>query len=156
MIGLGSGAIAKYCYKYLPRSQFTAIEINPKVITLRNTFNIPKDDGRFKIICANGCDFVRRGGGKLDVLLVDGFKLHGQPKSLVSREFYDNCYAKLSNDGIMVINFLVDSPYDEYVSRIENSFNEKVLLIDSETPGNKIAFVGKGDNFPPALASRQH
>ena len=29
MIGLGGGSLAKYCYRYLPRTEITVVEINP-------------------------------------------------------------------------------------------------------------------------------
>ena len=38
MIGLGGGSLAKYCRLKLPDSDFTAIEISPAVIALRNEF----------------------------------------------------------------------------------------------------------------------
>ncbi|MGZ8174982.1 MULTISPECIES: spermine/spermidine synthase domain-containing protein [Methylobacter] len=156
MIGLGGGSLAKYCLRYLTDTHFTAIEINPKVIALRNKFSIPPDNERFKVICANGADYVRNRTEKVDVLLIDGFKLNGQPESLSSVDFYDNCYAKLNDGGVMVVNLLEDgSYYDTYTARILDSFKDQVLLVDAESRGNKIAFACKGDNFPPSLANIQ-
>lgn len=156
MIGLGGGSLAKYCLRYLPDAHFTAIEINPKVIALRNKFSIPPDNERFKVICANGADYVRNCTEKVDVLLIDGFKLYGQPESLSSVEFYDNCYAKLNDGGVMVVNLLENgNHYDTYTSRIRDCFKDKVLLVDSISSGNKIAFACKGDYFPPSLATIQ-
>ena len=42
MIGLGGGSLAKFCYRHLPRSQITVVEINADVIALREEFCIPK------------------------------------------------------------------------------------------------------------------
>ena len=156
MIGLGGGSLAKYCLKYLPGAHFTAIEVNPKVIALRSKFSIPPDNERFKVICANGADYVGNCTEKVDVLLIDGFKLNGLPESLSSAEFYDNCYAKLNDGGVMVANLLADdNHYDTYTSRIRDCFKDKVLLVDSISSGNKIAFACKGGNFPPSLANIQ-
>jgi spermidine synthase len=156
MIGLGGGSLAKYCLRYLPDAHFTAIEINPKVIALRNKFSIPPDNERFKVICANGADYVRNRTEKVDVLLIDGFKLNGQPESLSSTEFYANCYARLKDGGVMVVNLLGNgNHYATYTSRILDCFKDKVWLVDSISSGNKIAFVCKGDNFPPSLANIQ-
>ncbi len=155
MIGLGGGALAKYCLRYLNDAHFTAIEINPKVIALRNQFSIPPDNERFKVICANGADYVRNHTEKVDVLLIDGFKLNGQPESLSSADFYNNCYAKLNDGGVMAVNLLKDCYYATYTSRIRSSFKNKVLLVDAETQGNKIAFACKGGNFPPSFADIQ-
>jgi spermidine synthase len=46
MIGLGGGSLAKFCYKHLPESRITVIEINPHVIALRNEFLIPLRSSR--------------------------------------------------------------------------------------------------------------
>ena len=42
MIGLGGGSLAKFCYRHLPRSHITVVEINEDVIALREEFCIPK------------------------------------------------------------------------------------------------------------------
>jgi spermidine synthase len=74
------------------------------VIALRNQFSIPPDNEHFKVICANGADYVRNHTEKVDALLIDGFKLNGQPESLSSADFYNNCYAKLNDGGVMAVN----------------------------------------------------
>ncbi len=38
MIGLGGGSMPKWCYRQLPTAHITVIEINPKVIALRDQF----------------------------------------------------------------------------------------------------------------------
>ena len=60
MIGLGGGSMPKWCYSQLPEADMTVIEINPKVIALRDQFYIPADDNRFRIICGDGADYVAR------------------------------------------------------------------------------------------------
>lgn len=154
MIGLGGGSLAKYCRKHLPAAHFTAIEINPKIIALRTRFDIPPDGEHFEVVCANGADYVRDNDEITDVLMIDGFKPHGQPESLCSEEFYRACYAKLGDDGILVVNLLDDDrQYHDYLSRIHECFRGKVLEVDAESRGNKIIFAGKGDHFPPSAES---
>ena len=61
IVGLGWGSLAKYCYRYVPDAAITAVEINPDVLALRSQFQIPADDERFAVICADGrpiCRFV--------------------------------------------------------------------------------------------------
>ncbi len=43
LIGLGGGSLVKYCYRNLPNTHLTAIEINPEVIALRDRFHVPPD-----------------------------------------------------------------------------------------------------------------
>src|SRR5450830_1554034 len=59
MIGLGGGSLAKFCYRHLPDTRLTVVEINPHVIALRQEFEVPDDAARIAIVCADGADFVR-------------------------------------------------------------------------------------------------
>jgi len=151
MIGLGGGSLAKYCVKYLPDTHFTAVEVNEKVIALRDKFRIPSDNEKFRVLQADGADYVANRSEKIDVLLVDGFNEDGHPAKLCSAGFYDNCYAKLRNGGVMAVNLLAnDLKYGTYTSRMRDSFDDKVVVVDAEEHGNKIAFAYKGNNFPLA------
>lgn len=154
MIGLGGGSLAKYCVKHLPGAHFTAVEINPSVIALRDKFRIPADNAMFRVLHANGADYVADPSEKVDVLLLDGFSEEGHPPSLCSAGFYDHCYAKLSDGGVMAVNLLVrDLESSTYISRIRDSFDGKVVMVDAEESANKIAFACKGSDFPITEAS---
>lgn len=105
MVGLGGGSLAKFCYRYLPKSRIEVIEINPHVIALRDKFEVPKDDHRFQVHEADAADFVRTAQRRYDVILVDGFDGDGLPACLASRTFYDNCFDLLEPHGVLVVNF---------------------------------------------------
>ncbi|MGZ8270812.1 MAG: fused MFS/spermidine synthase [Methylophilus sp.] len=149
MIGLGGGSLAKYCAKYLPDAHFTAVEINPHVISIRDKFHIPVDSKKFNILLADGAEYVANKIDKVDVLLVDGFNENGQPAKLCSAGFYDNCYAKLNEGGVMVVNLLgCNIKFGTFTSRIRDSFDDKVVVVDCGADSNKIAFAYKGKDFP--------
>src|SRR5258705_7229553 len=95
MIGLGGGSLARYCARTLPDADFTAIEISPQVIALRDRFGLPPDGPRFHVLCTDGAEFVRCESAPLDVLLVDGFDRDGLPERLCSAAFYDYCRDRL-------------------------------------------------------------
>jgi len=150
MIGLGGGSMAKYCLRYLPAVDFTAIEISPEVIAFRSDFSIPSDSERFRVICGDGADYVRDASNRVDALIVDGFDASGQPPQLCSQDFYDLCEAKLSDTGVLVTNFwAADVEYGACISRLRNSFGNRVVSISSEDPENRIVFACKGPGFPP-------
>jgi len=149
MIGLGGGSMAKYCRKHLPDAEFTAVEVNERVIALRDEFHVPPDSPCFKVVRSNGADYVAHRADKVDVLLVDGFVMDGLPYELSTAGFYDNCYAKLNNGGVMVANLLAtDVKFGTYVSRIRDSFDDKVVTVNAEEDDNKIVFAYKGTDFP--------
>ena len=154
MIGLGGGSLAKYCRRRLPNAEFTAIEISPDVVALRQTFAIPDDDERFRVVCADGADYVRRYSNAFDVLLVDGFDRDGQPAQLCSAAFYDACQLALRPDGVLVVNLCADDTgYGSYVARICDSFFGKAVVVEAEDGDNKIVFAHKSNAFPPTLAT---
>jgi spermidine synthase len=84
LIGLGGGSIAKWCYLHHPDTKLTVIEINPHVIAVRDAFQIPQDDQRFRILCEDGAKFVGNTATRFDVLLVDCFTEKYPPRELCS------------------------------------------------------------------------
>jgi len=152
MIGLGGGSLAKYCHRYLPQCEFTAIELSPEVIALRATFGIPADSDTFRVICADGADYVRVIPDSLDVLLVDGFNRDGQPAQLCSAAFYDDCRAALRTGGVLVVNLCADDPgRDDYLARIQQAFDGRSLSMEADEGDNIIAFATRDGLFPPSL-----
>lgn len=155
MIGLGGGSLAKFCYRHLPHTRIKVVEINPHVIALRNEFQVPADDDRFKVRRGDGADFVRFPPYKVDMLMVDGFDSDGQPPALCSQRFYDNCHEALQPDGLLVVNLHSGHRhFDSYVSRIERSFGNEVLVVPDSDCSNSIVFACKGllmRRFKPAL-----
>lgn len=159
MIGLGGGSLAKYCHLKLPDADFTAIELSPAVIALRDEFGIPPDGPRFRVRCADGAAWVRSddaASGAVDVLLVDGFDAGGQPEPLCSAAFYDACCARLDEGGVLVVNLCADDTgYGSYVGRIRDAFDGRIVVVEADEGENKIVFAQKGGEkggiFPPSF-----
>lgn len=146
MIGLGGGSLAKFCHRYLPDALVQVVEINPHVIALRDTFHVPPDSERFRVIRGDGAHFVRHSPARFDVLLVDGFDSQGMPARLASQRFYDDCHDTLQPGGIMVVNLHCGHPhYGVYVERIRRAFGGSILVVDDGELSNSIVFAGKGD-----------
>jgi spermidine synthase len=140
MIGLGGGSLAKYCYRHLPGSRITVVEINPHVIELRDTFCVPPDDRRFRVVRDDGAAFVARAGERYDVMLVDGFTYEGQPERLCTSRFYENCRAALTESGVMVVNLHVeDEGPNALVDGIGCAFDGTVRVVAAEA-GNRVVF----------------
>jgi spermidine synthase len=158
MIGLGGGSLAKYCYRYLPQAEIAVVEINPDVIALRNEFAIPADDARFKVLLGDGAVFVKESSELFDVLMVDGFDSSGMPDDLCSQQFYDDCFASLADNGIMVANLWSNNGlHGALVSRIETSFAGSVVMVNADDSPNQIvlAFKNAGLSMSPARI-KQH
>lgn len=143
-IGLGGGSIPKYCFRYLPDAQITAVEISREVIALRDTFNIPEDSDRFRVVHADGASFVSSHTRTIDVLLVDAFDLDGQPDRLCSENFYTACHEALTPNGLFVVN-LCDDRMEQRIAHIERVFGHRVHRLKDESGQNLVVLIGKRD-----------
>jgi spermidine synthase len=140
IIGLGGGSLAKYCYRYLPDTSITAVEIDPAVIAVGEQFFIPPEDERFRIICDDGAEFVRRDTGTCDVLLVDGFDGDGQPAQLCSLDFYRDCRSRLNPGGVLVINLCDERwKHGPILSRLRDCFG-RVIDLPAKIGMNRVLF----------------
>jgi spermidine synthase len=144
MIGLGGGSLAKFCHQHLPETRFTAVEVNPHVIAMRREFLIPEDSARFRVIEADGADFVRGVKGEIDVLLVDGYDHQGLPFQLGTRDFYDACRHALTHHGIMVVNLCENHhQYELFIEHIDEIFDGNFAEIAVEDDANVIVFASR-------------
>jgi spermidine synthase len=147
IIGLGGGSLPKWCYHELPQSRITVLELNPKVIALRDRFMVPPESERFRVLCADGAEYVSAGSESPDVLLVDGFDIDGQPPQLCSQDFYDNCYRMLQKNGFLVVNVCDHRHQRKMLTRIKRSFGDRVIVVTPEPGENTIAFATKGEQL---------
>lgn len=152
MIGLGGGSLAKFCHRQLPGSRMTVLEINPHVIALRDEFQVPGDDDRFRVMEADGAQYLRHEAPDFDVLLVDGFDHQGQPAALCTQGFYDDCFTALAAGGVLVVNLHSDHPdYALLVGRISRSFSGNAVEVMAAEKSNSIVFASRG----PAISPRR-
>ena len=90
LIGLGGGSLSKFCYKHLPTTKITTVEINPEVISYRDKFQIPANNQRFKIIEADGADYIQQRINDCDVILLDAYDGQGMPDAIASEQFFQH------------------------------------------------------------------
>lgn len=156
MVGLGGGSLAKFCYRYLPRARITVLELDPRVIALREQFAIPRDDARFRVIQADAAEHMARLAGSADVLLVDGFDADGLPPPLGSAGFYADCRRALRPGGVMVANiFSYDPQYKTMLRRLRQAFDGRICWFTGIAGNNRLLFAVPDGGPSPALAMQQ-
>jgi spermidine synthase len=144
LLGLGGGSLAKFCYRWLPHSAVTAIEINPTIIALRKEFRIPEDDERFRVLCADGSTYVAHLPRSKDVILVDACDAQGVAPQLDCIEFYENARRCLSPGGVFVSNLCGDwKNCASHLRKIADVFGDDLLALKVRDSRNLIVIAFK-------------
>lgn len=147
-IGLGGGSVPKYIWQHCPEIQQTIVELNPQVINIaRSHFYVPDNDERFNVIEGDGLEYLQAHLNHYDVLMIDAFDHAGIPPDFCSQAFFDDCEEILKYEGVFAINLWgSDKNFDVYLQRIEQSFQQQVLMMPTGKPGNIVVFGLKHDS----------
>ncbi len=142
VLGLGGGSIPKFIHHYLTEMRTTVVEINPQVISMaRSHFMLPPDDERLQVIEDDGARHLEAHPSSAELLILDIFDGQGIPPELYSQTFFDRCVEALKVDGMLAVNLWgSDKNFDIYLSRIEQSFGQRVLVLPTGRPGNIVVF----------------
>lgn len=101
MIGLGGGTISRQITAFYKDASIDAVEIDRCVAELASKHF---DMGDANVIVADGAEFVKRAGSHYDLIILDAFEGSKVPEAFVNREFFEDAYKILSEDGMLAIN----------------------------------------------------
>ena len=155
-LGLGAGAITKYCYKKL-RMTCTAIEINPRVADVcRGWLKLPPDDARLRVVIADAAQEIRRDEwlGTVDALAVDLYDDEAAAPVLDSADFYADCRRLLTEDGCMIVNlFGRSASFERSLARISEAFGARAVWAFKATrEGNAVVLAQRTPTRPKRAA----
>ena len=144
LLGLGGGSLAKFCYRRLPCTALTAVEVNPDVIALREEFHIPRDDARFRVICADAVAYVARLNRSKDVILADACDRAGIAPQFDAIAFYQHAHRCLSPGGVLVVNMCSDiDRCVAHLAKIRAVFEGDVMTLQVRPNGNVVVLAFK-------------
>lgn len=144
MVGLGGGCLAKFCYRNLPKTRISVVEIDDRVIALREEFHVPANDHRFRIVCDDGARYIASSSERIDVVVVDAFDTVGIAPTLADTDFYEQAARRLSSNGMLVMNFSgVPERYVLHIKRIRSAFGGSTLLVPVIADDNLLLFAFK-------------
>ncbi len=106
-LGLGAASLTKFCYRELPLSRITVVELNPQVIAAcRQFFKLPPNDTRLNVLQASADDWVNdvKNHGTVSVLQVDLYDSQARGPVFDDVAFYTACRACLAPQGVMTVN----------------------------------------------------
>lgn len=158
-LGLGTGALTKYCYRTYPQARVTAVELNPAVIAICTTmFKLPAPDERLTVLEMDALDFVNDPDnlGAFDVLQCDLYDATAKGPVLDTPEFYAACNACLAPGGMMTVNLFGDHPsFARNIKAMKFAFDH-VICLPEVHDGNVVAlcFERKPTIDATALAAR--
>jgi len=157
IVGLGGGSLSKYCFHNLSASRITTIEIDDRVIALRDRFVIPADSERFRVIHADASEYLCGKTNVADIILLDGFDAVSLPFSLSTQRFYDDCYAALRHEGVVVANLLdSDAQLEDCLHRIRHACDGKMLRTSVRRERHTIAIGLKQKTVPECQHLYRH
>lgn len=151
-LGLGAGAITKFCHKKL-RLCATAIELNPQVVAVcRQWFKLPPDGPKLRVVLADAAQEIQNPMwlGTVDALAVDLYDHDAAAPVLDSPDFYADCRALLSEDGSMTVNlFGRSSSYEKSLKSMASAFGEDALWAFKPTrEGNTVVLAQRTPTRP--------
>ena len=141
-LGLGAGAITKFCHKKLEMC-CTAIELNPQVVSVcRSWFHLPPDGEMLRVVLADAGLEIRdpEWRGTVDALAVDLYDDNAAAPVLDSLDFYADCRTLLTDDGAMTVNLFGRAvSYGESLEKIATVFGEDAVWVFKPTrEGNSV------------------
>jgi spermidine synthase len=106
VIGGGDGGTAREVIRHAGVEKCTMVEIDAMVVDACRE-HIPQtasalDDPRINLIIGDGVQFVKETTEKFDVILIDSTDPIGPATPLFGKEFYQDVYNCLADDGIVV------------------------------------------------------
>jgi spermidine synthase len=152
-LGLGAGAITRFCHRVLKLPRVTAVELNPSVIAAgRHGFKLGADDARRTLVEADAAvwiaDPARR--ASIDLLHVDLYDHEAAAPVHDGAVFYAACRAALVPGGVFAVNlFGRASSYAESARRIAEAFGEdRVWSLRPTREGNTVVIATHDAGLP--------
>ena len=149
VLGLGAGAIAKFCWKQLPSARITVAELSRAVVTAARTwFALPAESARFRVMVRDARRHLALPAQResADWLLVDLYDRHARGPVLDDVDFYRSCAAALRPGGVAAFN-LFGRRFGPSMMAITTAFGHSTVTLPAAAAGNRIVLGYGGADF---------
>ncbi len=140
IIGLGGAGFHRLFAQTWPDALLQTVELDPKVFDLCQTRLGFKPTAQTPVTIADGRMFVKRDTTQWDWLILDAFRGGYIPPHLKTKEFYQECAARLSDRGVFISNLHEGTELFYSDIRTIQSVFSQVVLFNPPDSGNVIAF----------------
>lgn len=124
IIGLGGGRTAWYLHKSVPELEFTAVELDPEVARVADTYFKVREEENFDVVIEDGRVWLARTDKTFDIILVDAYRGPFVPFHLLTSEFYQLVAEHLNPGGVVVQNVEPSTMlFDSAVATIRAAFD---------------------------------
>ncbi len=156
-LGLGAGAITRFCHGVLDMTHCTTVELNPEVIAAcRHAFALPCDDERLNVVHADAAVWIGAAARRRTVTLlqVDLYDHEAAQPVHDSAAFYAHCHAALAPGGLMSVNlFGRHASFESSAARIAAAFGrDQVWRLRPTREGNTVVIAARGVAVPGRAA----
>lgn len=160
-LGLGAGALTRFCHSKLPESRVTVVDASRRVIdTCHQWFRLPKANERLEILHDDAARFIDQCPDKrYGVIQCDLYDADARGPVLDSLAFYLACRRTLTDPGVLVVNLFGSSrpAFERSSARIDQAFEGRVLQMPQTVAGNIVLLAFRGPSFAvrwPVLEER--
>ncbi len=136
VLGLGGGSNTKLVSRLYPKSQITAIEIDPQMVQIANTFFSLDKVKNLKIVTADAIKYVQSlNSENYDLVLVDCFVGKNIPSNLQELSFIEKLHKHSTH---LLINRIWYNEYHPETVFFLRKMSQKFCVIKTQTPTNII------------------
>lgn len=151
-LGLGAGALTRFCLRHCPASEVVVVERSPEVVaTAHQWFALPRRDPRLRIEIADAMEFIAETastGDRFGVLQVDLYDMHARGPVIDTAAFYGACASALDTPGVAVFNLFGEHASTERnLRRMTKAFDGRVLALPVNLAGNLVMLGFKGPSI---------
>lgn len=141
IVGLGGGSLTRFCYRQLPLTRVTTVEIDEDVIALSDLFRLPACGHRARLVHADAAEYFATTEEHADVVLIDGCDRWGTAPTFCEPAFYENLRLKLRRQGLLVVNLIGhDNRKGAILRSVAETFSGRYVLLDVPAGGNSLLF----------------
>jgi spermidine synthase len=106
ILGLGGGSIPRMLLAARPGMEVEAVEIDPAVVELAARYFDIHTLTRFILHLEDAASFLKRCRSRFGIIVVDTYIGERFPDQCATREFLQDCRKCLSDDGVLVVNWM--------------------------------------------------
>ncbi len=157
-LGLGAGALTKFCLRRVPSATVVAVELSTDVIDAARAWFCLPDDDRLTVVHADARAFISHPSQRAsaDWLQVDLYDARARGPVYDDVAFYRACARALRAPGVASFN-LFGSRFDPSFAAIATAFDDRVLVLPEADAGNRVvlALVGPALDVPFSALERR-